>query len=236
MVNHNNCSENLMADKIKLSKSEEMYLVTIRMICEKCSAEAIPIPKIAENLNVQPVSVNQMIKKLAKAGLVVYTPYIGVELTADGQCTSTKILRRRRLWEVFLVKDLNMELEKADELACQLEHLTSNDVAERLSDFLDNPKVCFHGAPIYSTKNQVNYNPGILLSDIPVGQPYKIIQLRGDKTVISFLSESGVLAGNVGKIIAADGSGNLLMETEFGKKLTVTKEIADHITVEAKDV
>ena len=93
-----------MSDNTKLSDSEQMYLVMIRQICEHCEDTPVPIPEIAEGLEVQPVSVNQMIKKLAESDFVVYTPYKGVELTAEGLAISTKILRRRRLWEVFLVQ------------------------------------------------------------------------------------------------------------------------------------
>ena len=67
-----------------LSESEEMYLVTIRKICESCTDTSIPIPHLAEELAVLPVSVNQMVKKLAEAGFVEYIPYKGVELTAEG--------------------------------------------------------------------------------------------------------------------------------------------------------
>ena len=106
MAHHNIIGYFSMAHLTNLSQSEEMYLVTIRHICEDCTDRPIPIPEIAEKLDVQPVSVNQMVKKLAEAGLVKYTPYKGVELTADGKDISSRILRHRRLWEVFLVKNL----------------------------------------------------------------------------------------------------------------------------------
>ena len=225
-----------MADKIKLSKSEEMYLVTIRMICEHCPDATIPIPDIAESLDVQPVSVNQMIKKLAEAGLVIYTPYKGVELTPEGHIISSKILRHRRLWEVFLVKDLNMELDEADALACQLEHLTSKEVADRLSKFLGDPTICFHGDPIYSNSKVTESNLGVPLSNVRLGQPFQISHLEGDEIMISFLSDVGVLLGSSGYIVAADGSGNLLVETGYGERLTVTKEVANQIIVEEQNV
>ena len=132
-----------------LSESEQMYLVTIRKICESCTDTPIPIPHLAEELSVLPVSVNQMVKKLAEAGYVEYIPYKGVELTLKGREISTKILRHRRLWEVFLVKDLKMTLDEANTLTCRLEHITTEDVAQRLSIFLGDPTVCFHGSPIY---------------------------------------------------------------------------------------
>jgi DtxR family Mn-dependent transcriptional regulator len=236
MANHNNYLVNAMSDKIKLSKSEEMYLVTIRMNCEHCKDVTIPIPDIAESLDVQPVSANQMIKKLVEGGYVNYTPYKGVALTPRGQDISTRILRHRRLWEVFLVKNLNMDLDKADALACQLEHITTDDVADRLSQFLDNPTVCFHGDPIYSSTIDTKESNCVALSDVKVGQPFQIVRIEGDTTLCGFLSDVGVLSGNRGSVIAADSFGNILVETGFEEKLTITQEIADHIIVEEQYV
>ncbi len=138
-----------MPNHNSLSESEQMYLVTIRKICETCTDTPIPIPQLAEELSVLPVSVNQMVKKLAEAGYVEYIPYKGVELTAEGRAISTRVLRHRRLWEVFLVKDLQMTLDQANDLTCRLEHITTEEVAQRLSSFLGDPTVCFHGSPIY---------------------------------------------------------------------------------------
>ena len=235
MANHNIYSDFIMADKIKLSESEEMYLITIRRICEHCADTPIPIPDIAEGLDVQPVSVNQMIKKLVEMGLVTYIPYKGVELTEKGYSISTKVLRHRRLWEVFLVKDLHLGLEEADMLACQLEHITSDDIANRLSNFLGNPTVCFHGNPIYLgdlTKNL----PAIALSEVKVGQPFQFSRLDGDESLQAFLSDVGIFLGNSGTKIATNGSGNLLIEINSGDRVTLTKEVADHIFIEEQNV
>jgi DtxR family Mn-dependent transcriptional regulator len=209
-----------------------MYLVTIRKICEHCDDKPIPIPDIAEGLDVQPVSVNQMVKKLAEAGLVVYTPYKGVELTPEGRSISMKILRHRRLWEIFLVKDLKMGLDEADDTACQLEHITTRDLANRLSEFLDNPTVCFHGDPIYPDSDESQAQPSVKLNAMKVGQLFQIVRLEGDESLRLFLADMGIFSGNRGKIIATNGTGNLLVETNLGESVTVTREIAENIFVE----
>ena len=223
-----------MSDNIILSNSEQMYLVMIRQICEHCEDTPIPIPEIADGLGLQPVSVNQMIKKLAESGLVVYTPYKGVELTDEGFWISTSILRRRRLWEVFLVKDLGMELDEADALSCELEHITPDDVVNRLSTFLDNPSVCFHGDPIYGAKDikgQFIEQPTVALSTVKVGPNFQVVRIEEDENLQAFLADSGITPGNSGHIIAANGLGNILVETNLGKRVTITREVADHVFV-----
>ncbi len=216
----------------KLSESEEMYLVTIRHICEDCIDRPIPIPEIAEKLAVQPVSVNQMVKKLADEGLVTYTPYKGVELTAEGKNISTRILRHRRLWEVFLIKDLKMDLDEADELACQLEHVTSDDLADRLSDFLDHPKTCFHGLPIYPSEDQGVMQPSIALSELKVGQEFQTARVDVDSNLRTFLTDQGLFPGNLGCVIAANNSGTILLQTAPENQVTITKDIAEKVFVE----
>ena len=214
-----------------LSESEEMYLVTIRKICESCTDTPIPIPHLAQELDVQPVSVNQMVKKLTEAGLVEYQPYKGVELTEEGQKISTRILRHRRLWEVFLVRELKMTLDEASELACRLEHPISEDVAQRLSIFLGNPEVCYHGSPIYSGSNE-KINPEISLNQLKVGQHCHIIRVEADQHTRSFLAEEGIHAGMQAIIDAISNTGSILMETTNGRSTCISKQIAQKIYVE----
>ncbi len=222
---------NFMPHHNLLSESEQMYLVTIRKICESCTDTSIPIPHLAEELSILPVSVNQMVKKLAEAGYVEYIPYKGVELTILGREISTKILRHRRLWEVFLVKDLKMTLDEANSLTCRLEHITTEDVAQRLSTFLGEPTVCFHGSPIYKADGS-NLNKEIFLSELKVGQSGHIVQVDADANVKSYLADEGIHSGSEININAINHSGAILLETSNGNQVTVAQNIAEKIVVE----
>ena len=215
-----------------LSESEEMYLVTIRKICESCTDTTIPIPHLAQELDLLPVSVNQMVKKLTEAGLVEYQPYKGVELTAEGRRISTEILRHRRLWEVFLVRELKMVLDEAAELSCRLEHPISEDVAQRLSTFLGNPEVCYHGSPIYPGNGE-KPNQDISLDHLKVGQHCHIVRVDVDQHTRSFLAEEGIHAGKQAVINAISSSGSILIEPDNGHPTCVSKQIAQKIFVEA---
>ncbi len=103
-----------------ISESEEMYLIAIARLAEQGVQEPIPISLLAKELSIQPVSANQMVHKLADAGLLDYLPYKGVRLTASGWKVARHVLRHRRLWEVFLVEHLEIALDEADALACRL--------------------------------------------------------------------------------------------------------------------
>ncbi|MCC6146774.1 MAG: FeoA domain-containing protein, partial [Anaerolineaceae bacterium] len=196
-----------------LSESEQMYLVTIRKACEHCADTPIPIPEIAKELGVQPVSASQMINRLAERGVVNYIPYKGAELTPEGKAISDKILRNRRLWEVFLVKVLEMELEEADRLACQIEHFTSPDITSRLANFLDHPTVCFHGDPIPQIEggNPVAFE-GIPLDKLKVGQRSHVVRINADPPTAKFLADEGVKPGVCIGMLATGNSGDYLLE------------------------
>jgi DtxR family Mn-dependent transcriptional regulator len=108
-----------------MSESEEMYLVTLARLNEAEGKDPTPVSRLAEELAVLPVSVNQMIHKLEESGLVKYTQYKGVTLTETGIRQANNILRSRRLWEVFLVERLHYIPDEAESLACRLEHAVS---------------------------------------------------------------------------------------------------------------
>ena len=119
-----------------LSESEEMYLAAIARIQESKGTGPAPLSQLASSMEVLPVSANQMVRKLEEEGLVRYTPYKGVELTSAGAQAAQRILRHRRLWEIFLVELLHYTPEESDPLACRLEHILPTEAAERLAVFL----------------------------------------------------------------------------------------------------
>jgi DtxR family Mn-dependent transcriptional regulator len=220
-----------MSNQITITKSEEMYLVTIHKACEHCIDTPIPIPDIAADLEIQPVSANQMVKKLAEADLVTYTPYKGVELTPEGKAIASKILRHRRLWEVFLVKKLNLDLEQADALACQLEHVTSNEVGNRLSEFLDHPTVCFHGDPIpQAGEGDKKIFRGIPLENLKVGQVSPVMRIETDDLTTEFLFDQGIRLGIHLRVLATGKQGDMLVEAQE-ERIRLSAELVSSIIV-----
>ena len=95
---------------------------------------------LAEHLNVAPGSVSEMLTKLSKAGLTEFVAYKGSKLTEYGAEVCMKIIRRHRLWEVFLMNKLNYTWREAHEDAHLLEHISSERMIERLDEFLGYPE------------------------------------------------------------------------------------------------
>ena len=114
------------------SESVQMYLITVYRLREQ--GNPVPIPHLVDEMELTPASINEMCRKLEKEQLLNYIPYSGVNLTKRGEELARDILRKHRIWEVFLVGNLGFDFEEAHKIACQLEHYTPEDLADRLED------------------------------------------------------------------------------------------------------
>lgn len=215
-----------------MSENEQMYLVAIARLQDENNQELISLSELASALSVQPVSVNQMIRKMDEEGLVNYHPYKGVEFKPQGRQLVLRILRYRRLWEVFLVTHLKMPLDEADKLACRIEHVTSDDVASRLDEFLGHPTVCFHGDPIPQLdKGQMVFLEGFSLSDLALGETSKVKRIHSDVSSLKFLADEGILPGTEIRVLAVSSSGDMLLETSKNR-LHLSADFAKAIIVD----
>ena len=91
-----------------ISDSVQMYLVKLKRLEEEVNP--VPLSYLADSLSISPVSVNEMCRKMQDQELIDYQPYKGASLTPEGEREALKILRRHRLWEVFLVEELHFRL------------------------------------------------------------------------------------------------------------------------------
>jgi DtxR family Mn-dependent transcriptional regulator len=214
----------------EMSESEEMYLITIARLIERGVEAPVPIPLLAGELSIQPVSANQMVHKLAEEGLVEYLPYKGAQLTLKGQEIARKVLRDRRLWEVFLVEHLELPHREADALACRLEHITAEGIASRLANYLGQPTMSPQGLPIPEVEGKA-FAPALRpLSDLAVGESGEVMRLEGDPATQAFLIAEGLRQGLRVKPLAIGGNGAMLLEVG-DSRLNVAKAITDKILI-----
>ena len=215
------------------SESEEMYLITIAMAVEDGHEGPVPVPKLAEALDVSRVSANEMVKKLAGRELVEYVPYKGAVLSPAGERIARTILRRRRLWSVFLSERLGLTPQAADTVACEFEHITPADVAQRLSEFLGDPQVSPQGKPIPLPADAVGSAvPHFPLTDLGVGTSAEIVGVAGDAAERSFLADQGIVPGAGVSLVAIAEGGGCLVETGAGH-IHLSGEVAKAVSVAA---
>ncbi len=219
-------------DAIKnTSESEQMYLVAIARLGEIADECPIPVTKVAELLEVTPISANQMIHQLEDMGFIQYTPYRGVEFTRAGWDITNQIMRLRRLWEVFLYEHLKYSPVEAETLACRLEHAIPAETAERLAGFLGNPKVSPKGKPIPQKEGAVIQNKGVPLSSLPAGKTAVVSALVTGDTEAGFFEQVGIGQGSKIKMLAIADHGICLVETPSAKVLSISAELSPKVLV-----
>lgn len=218
--------------KHNMSESEEMYLIVIAQANEM-GQHPVPLGHLAAELNVQPVSVNQMIKKLEEAGKVIYTPYKGVELSATGRAAAVRILRHRRLWEVFLTEMLGFSPVEADEIACRLEHVVSDDVVERLYLFLGSPQTSPQGKPIppSSSTGDMEFELDFSLAMMAAGSQVLVTAIKLGEAEKVFLHQVGVAQGAQMHVLAIQDTGACLVKPHGFPTLQLSFNVAEAVRV-----
>jgi DtxR family Mn-dependent transcriptional regulator len=215
-------------EDLKMTESEEMYLITLAKLAEGGLVGPIPLSTLATQLSVVPVSANQMVHKLEEEGVLEYQPYKGVELRPEGRRRANRTLRRRRLWELFLVEELGLGFAEADALACRFEHLGGDAVTERLADFLGNPQTSSQGLPIPPAVEAEPATEKPLAHQKP-GRTYSVAAI-GDPTTSVFCASQGIREGGQVRLLAASGRGDVLVETAAGQ-VELAGQLAEKILV-----
>ena len=210
-----------------LSDSMEMYLVTIAKL--RNGEAPVPLSKLAESLDVTSVSVNEMCRKLQDHGFVTYRPYKGAVLTKAGEKLANHTLRRHRLWEVFLVEKLHLDQIKADDVACLLEHATSDEVIDRLDDYLDNPEYNPKGLPIPKADHEIKRPVGVPLTEALVGETVLVKRSQVSKDAGLFLTEAGIIAGSEIRVTAA--SPRFVLVEVRGQQVSLGSDLAAQVFV-----
>jgi DtxR family Mn-dependent transcriptional regulator len=156
------------------SFTEENYLKHIYKLSKK-SDKGVSTNALAERLETKASSVTDMVKKLSAKKLVNYQKYQGVTLTKKGQQIAVDIIRKHRLWEVFLQEHLGFGGEEVHDVAEELEHINSTELVERLDKFLGYPKYDPHGGPIPNSDGVFPEPKRVKLDELEVGRSTKVM-------------------------------------------------------------
>ena len=213
----------------QMSESTEMYL---KAMVELGLSNVVSIGRLAERLNVTPVSANEMVRRLGDQGLLTHTPYKGVSLTDKGREAACNVVRRQRLWEVFLYEHLHIEWAKLYELACSLEHATAPEVTEALAAFLGDPKFCPRGNPIPAADGSFLPLDGRPLSTASVGETVEVLAVNATTTdVLKYLQERGILPGQTIRVLEAAPLQGPLTLTVGQKEVVLGLSLAEFLIV-----
>ena len=215
-----------------ISHAEENYLKAIFKISEK-EAKAASTNAIASEMQTTAASVTDMLKRLAEKNLIVYEKYRGVELSKEGSQVATALIRKHRLWEVFLVEKLGFAWDEVHDMAEQLEHVQGNDLVGRLDTFLGHPKFDPHGDPIPDAEGRWAFRPQSLLSTLKPGDRGVVTGVEDHTpTFLQYLDQLGLSLGAGLELLERfPYDQSVRIPTEDGRELTLSEKVGQNLYV-----
>lgn len=187
--------------RTELSEIQAGYLKHIFLLKERSGT--VTTNALSDRLGVRPASVTGMLKKLADLNLVQYEPYKGVTLSEAGQKIALELVRHHRLLELYLSEALGYGWEEVHDEAERLEHVISESLEARISEFLGHPEYDPHGDPIPSVKLELPVIPDLMpLSDMGEGMAGFIRRVRTqDRDMLNLLRKLELVPGTMVRII-----------------------------------
>jgi len=214
-----------------MTVSEENYIKVIYHL-SLVSPKGVNTNAIAVMLDTKASSVTDMLKKLSEKELVYYQKYQGVNLTEKGFHSAKMIVRKHRLWEVFLVEKLNFSWDEVHEIAEELEHIKSEVLINKLDEFLDFPSFDPHGDPIPDAVGEIKKINKLLLSDAELNKEYQCVGVKDSSSIfLQYLDKQKIALGS--KILVKEKESfddTLLVEIE-SREMTLSNKIANNLYV-----
>lgn len=177
------------------TQAEENYLKAIFKLSGK-EKKSVSTNAIADELLTKASSVSDMVKKLSEKGLINYVKYQGVSLSNEGYLLAVHIVRKHRLWEVFLVNQLNFKWDEVHDIAEQLEHIKAPELVSRLDAFLNHPNYDPHGDPIPNAAGEFPKTTAIPLHEIRLNSTGKVVGVQTDEpNFLKYLNKLNISIG-----------------------------------------
>lgn len=214
-----------------MSVSIDNFLKNIYLLNQE-TAGAVTSSNLAGRLEVSVAAVTDMARKLGKQGLVDYKPYKALNLTERGNELALKIIRKHRLWELFLHQVLGLDLLSVHQEAERLEHHTSDELMNRISRFLGHPDFDPHGDPIPGIGGDVPSEKGVIpLTEILENQKCIVKKLRYRNSETSDMYDRyGLMTGLVLRVIRVfPFDGSIEVKYPDGSEVILSGKLASNV-------
>lgn len=182
-----------------INNQREEYLVNIFRL--RRDNEKVSNKMLSEKLEISPPSVTEMLKKLKNDGYIENTR--DISLTEKGNKKAKEVLSKHRLWEYFLTETLQYNWKDVHEHAQKFQSITSDDLFDKLNEFLGYPEYCPHGATIYINSEETN-SELIRMSTANTGYDYIVRRITDDRSLLDYCEEAGIKIGNKLQLVEFD--------------------------------
>ncbi len=216
-----------------LTQSEENYLKVIYNLSGTGKA-IVSTNAVAEAINSKAASATDMIQKLNKKGLVKYHKYQGVTPSSTGEKEALNVIRKHRLWELFLVQKLKFNWDEVHEIAEQLEHVDSPMLIEQLDIFLGRPKYDPHGDPIPNTNGDMESSPSVTLNMLKTGEKCKVICAKDSSSeFLIYLDKINIsLGAEINILDYYDYDGSYSVRVDNSTPITLSSKVVENIYID----
>tara|TARA_B100001173_G_C15938213_1_gene525902 strand:- start:433 stop:1095 length:663 start_codon:yes stop_codon:yes gene_type:complete len=215
-----------------LTTSEENYLKTIYNLSES-GKNQVSTNSVSKFLKTKPSSVTDMIKKLSAKKLLYHKKYKGTNISSNGKKLAIQIIRKHRLWEVFLFEKLDFKWDEVHKIAEELEHITNEKLIDKLDKYLKYPKIDPHGDPIPNKDGKIDIKPKIKLSNLLINNKCIVSKVNDeDGNLLEYLNKIKIHIGSkikVFDIIEFDKS--IEIEIDSKNKVFISNRVAKNILV-----
>jgi DtxR family transcriptional regulator, Mn-dependent transcriptional regulator len=216
-----------------MSSQIEDYIKNIYKL--QSESDRVSTSSLADALNVSAASVTDMMKKLSDRDLIKYKPYKGVELTGSGRQMALHTLRRHRLWEIFLTDFLGYTWDEVHDEAEKLEHITSQDLEDRLDKALGYPTHDPHGHPIPTRDGVLIEDSNPSLAELGENDRGRVIRVNDvSPSLLKHMAHLGITISSeieVLQIVEFDGSMQVKLDT---KEVYISRQVARNIFIEVE--
>lgn len=209
----------------------ENYLKTIYNLSSH-NTSVVGNNELAIRLRVSPGTVTEALKKLHELKLVIYEKSYGSRLTPAGARMALAIVRRHRIWETYLAKELGFGWDEVHEIAEELEHIKNDKLINKLAEILGNPVYDPHGDPIPDAKGKLQKGNFIALSDAKAKTAYKIMGVSDHSPVfLKYLERHQLIIGASIQVKSVEEYDGSLVVVCNRKEIPITRQAAAGIVV-----
>jgi DtxR family Mn-dependent transcriptional regulator len=211
----------------KATVAEQEYLETLFWLYEA----GLPMTgaNVARAMQLSPPTVHEMVGRLERDGYITRGADKVIAFTDNGREHAEAIVRRHRLIERFLTDVLGIPWDEVHEEAERLEHAMSPVLEERMLAAIGDAKTCPHGHPI-DVGSRIQSVP---LADVQEGAEVTIVRFENEaEDLLHYLMGAGLDPGLQGTLVGSGGD-DVVIETADGDRLTVTRSVAETVSVVA---
>ena len=215
-----------------LTTSEENYLKTIYNLSES-GKNQVSTNSVSKFLKTKPSSVTDMIKKLSAKKLLYHKKYKGTNISSNGKKLAIQIIRKHRLWEVFLFEKLDFKWDEVHKIAEELEHITNEKLIDKLDKYLKYPKIDPHGDPIPNKDGKIDIKPKIKLSNLLINNKCIVSKVNDeDGNLLEYLNKIKIHIGSKIKVLdIIEFDKSIEIEIDSKNKVFISNRVAKNILV-----